>query len=175
MGHRPGPSAMFGSSFGALAFRRVCSHRIGDSSFSHEVSVSQVYAVLVFDIRPAAVLLSFQVNCLDVLVETGLITISSGCFEFANECFEFLHTFSTAAVQKFQIILPAVLTAFRGLLLWGSARRRLLAYSLCCPAEFISASTRELAHQPCFRRGRLECGSSLTTVKSMTSAMLVVM
>ena len=107
---------MIGSSFGALAFRRVCNYPLRDPSFSDGVNVFQVYAVLVFETRRAAVLLPFQVHRLNVLVQASLIAFSNGYFELASEYFEFLNKFSTAALRKFQVLLPAILTAFRGLL-----------------------------------------------------------
>ena len=65
--------------------------------------------------------------------------------------------------------------AFRRLILWGSARRCLLASTLCCHAAFISGFTPGPAHQPCALRGRLERGTNLAAVESMTSAMSVAM
>ena len=56
-----------------------------DPSFEDEFNVPQEDAVLVFDVRWAAVSLSFQVHRLKVLVEAGLVAFSSSCFEFANE------------------------------------------------------------------------------------------
>ena len=56
-----------------------------DPSFADEFKVPQEDAVLVFDVRRAAVSLPFQVHRLKVLVEVGLVAFSSGCFEFANE------------------------------------------------------------------------------------------
>ena len=47
--------------------------------------VPQEDAVLVFDVRRAAVSVLFQVHRLKVLVEAGLVASSSACFEFANE------------------------------------------------------------------------------------------
>ena len=54
-------------------------------SFADEFNGNQEYAVLVFDVRPAAVSLPFQVHRLKVLVKAGLIAFSSACFEFADE------------------------------------------------------------------------------------------
>ena len=82
---------------------------------------------------------------------------------------------STAALRTFLRFFPAIFTTFRRLLLWGSARRCLLASSPCCHAAFISASTPGPAHQPCTPRGHLERGANSTAVKSMTSAMSVAM
>ena len=56
-----------------------------DPSFADEFNVPQESAVLVFDVRRAAVSLPFQVRRLKVLVEAGLVAFSSACFEFANE------------------------------------------------------------------------------------------
>ena len=56
-----------------------------DPSFADEFNVPQEDVVLVFGVRRAAVLLSFQVHRLKVLVEAGLVAFSSACFEFANE------------------------------------------------------------------------------------------
>ena len=78
-------------------------------------------------------------------------------------------------MQTFRRFFPAIFTAFRRLLLWGSARRCLLPSSLCCHAAFISAFTPSPAHQRCAPRGRLKCGVSSTAVESMTSAMSVAM
>ena len=56
-----------------------------DPSFADEFNVPQEDAVLVFDVRRAAVLLPFQIHHLKVLVEAGLVAFSSACFEFADE------------------------------------------------------------------------------------------
>ena len=56
-----------------------------DLSFADEFNVPQEDAILVFDVRRAAVSLPFQVPRLKVLVEPGLVVFSSACFEFANE------------------------------------------------------------------------------------------
>ena len=56
-----------------------------DPSFEIEFNVPQKDAVLVFDVRRAAVSLSFQVHRLKVLVQAGLVAFSSTCFEFADE------------------------------------------------------------------------------------------
>ena len=55
-----------------------------DPSFADEFNVPQD-AVLVFDVRRAAVSLPFQVHRLKVLVEAGLVAFSTACFEFADE------------------------------------------------------------------------------------------
>ena len=56
-----------------------------DPSFADEFNIPQEDAVLVFDVRRAAVSLPFQVHRLKVLVEADLVAFSSACFEFANE------------------------------------------------------------------------------------------
>ena len=57
-----------------------------DPSFADEFNVPQEDAVLVSDLRRAAVSLPFQVHRLKVLVEAGPVVFSSGaCFEFADE------------------------------------------------------------------------------------------
>ena len=56
-----------------------------DPSFAHEFNIPQEDAVLVFDVRRAAFSLPFQVHCLKVLVEAGLIAFSCACFEFADQ------------------------------------------------------------------------------------------
>ena len=102
-----------------------------DPSFADEFNVPQEDAVLVFDVRRAAVSLPFQVHRLKVLVEAGLVAFSIVCFEFTDEV---PNKLSTAALRTFRRFFPSIFTAFRRLLLWGSARRCLLASSLlpCC-------------------------------------------
>ena len=56
-----------------------------DPSFAGEFNVLQEDAVLVLDVRRAAVSLPFQVRRLKVLVEAGLVAFLSACFEFADE------------------------------------------------------------------------------------------
>ena len=75
---------MFGSSLGDLALWRGWNHRT-HPSFANEFNVPQEDAVLVFDVRRAAVSLPFQVHRLKVLIEAGLVTFSSACFECADE------------------------------------------------------------------------------------------
>ena len=107
-----------------------------------------------------------------MLVEAGLVTLSSACFESVDEVPEEARHGSLANLPE---ILPAIFIAFPRLLLWGSARRRLFAPSLCCHVALISASTKGPAHQPCAPRGRLERGVNSAAVESMTSAMSVAM
>ena len=56
-----------------------------DPSFANEFNVPQEDAVLVFDVRRAAISLPFQVHHLKVLVEAGLVDLSSACFDFADK------------------------------------------------------------------------------------------
>ena len=98
-----------------------------DPSFADEFNGPQEYAVLVFDVRRAAVSLPFQVHRVNVLVEAGLVAFSSVCFEFADEVPNEAQHGSLVHLPK---IFPAISTAFRRLLLWGSARRCLLASSV---------------------------------------------
>ena len=56
-----------------------------DLSFADEFNVPQEYAVLVFDVRRAAISLLFQVHRFKVLIEAGLVAFSSEYFEFAKE------------------------------------------------------------------------------------------
>ena len=143
-----------------------------DPSFADEFNVPHEDAVLVFDVRRAAVLLPFQVNHLKVFVEAGLVTsrlrVSSLRTKSQNKL-------STAALRTFRRFFTSIFTAFQRLLLWSSARRCLLASSLCGHGAFISASTPGPAHQPCATRGRLERGTNTAAVESMTSAMSVAM
>ena len=143
-----------------------------DPSFADEFNVPQEDDFLVFNVRRATVSLPFQVHRLKVLVEAGLVTFSIACFEFANEVPKEAQHGSLAHISKF---FPAMFTTFQTLLLWGSARRCLLASSLSCHAAFISAPTPGPAHQPCAPRGRLERGTNSAAVERMTSAMSVVM
>ena len=78
---------------------------------------------------------------------------------------------STAALRTFRRFFPVISTAFRRLLWWGSARRCLLASSLCCHAAFISASKPGPAHQPCAPRGRLERGTNSAVSVAMSLMM----
>ena len=88
-----------------------------DPSFADEFNVPQEYAVLVFDVRRAAVSLPLQVNRLKVLVEAGLVAFSSACFELTNEVPKEAQHGNLAHLPKF---FSAILTTFRRLLLWGS-------------------------------------------------------
>ena len=139
-GHWSRPSAMFGSSLGDLALRRVWNHRIHRSRMSSTSLRRTPFSSLTY---ADAVSLPFQVYRLKVLVEAGLVAFSSACFEFADEVPKEAQHGSLAHLPKF---FPAIFTAFQRLLLWDSVRRCLFASYLCCHAAFISASTPGPAH-----------------------------
>ena len=73
-----------------------------------------------------------------------------------------------ASSRMFQMVLPAIFTAFRRLRLWGFARRCLLVSSFDCHAAFIPIPTPGPA-----QNGRSERGASSAAVESMTAAMSV--
>ena len=56
-----------------------------DPSFADEFNVPQEDAILVFDVRRAAVSLTFQVHLLKWFIEADLVAFSSARFEFADE------------------------------------------------------------------------------------------
>ena len=56
-----------------------------DPSFVDEFNIPQEDAVLIFDVRRAAVSLPFQVHRLKMVEEAGLVAFLSACFEFADE------------------------------------------------------------------------------------------
>ena len=56
-----------------------------DSSFADEFNVPQEGAVLVFDVRRAAVLLPFHVHRLKVLEEAGMAAFSSACIRVCGQ------------------------------------------------------------------------------------------
>ena len=99
-----------------------------DPSLADEFNVLQEYAVLIFEVCQAAGSLPFQIHRLEKLVEAGLVAFSSTCFEFVDEVPDVVQHGSLA---KLPAIFPATFTAFRWLLLWGSARTCLLTSSLC--------------------------------------------
>ena len=139
-----------------------------DSTFADEFNVSRQDAFSVFDVRRAAVSLPLQAHRLKVFVEAGLVTFSRARFEFADGVSKNAQHGSLAHLPK---VCPVIFAAFRRLLLWGSARRCLLAAPPFCHAAFISASTPGPAHQPCAPRWRLERGTNSAAVESMTLAM----
>ena len=85
-----------------------------DPLFADEFNVPQEDAVVVFDVRRAAVSLPFQVHHLKVLVEAGLVAFSSACFELANEVSNEAQLGSLAYLPKF---FSDIFTTFRRLLL----------------------------------------------------------
>ena len=74
---------MLRSSLGDLALRK--SVEPPELSFAGEFSISQEYAVPVFDVCRAVVSLPFQVLRLWVPVEAGLTAFPNACFEFVDE------------------------------------------------------------------------------------------
>ena len=82
-GHWSKPSAMFGSSLGDSALRRVWNH--GTHRLRMSSTSLRKYAAVVFDVHRAAVSIPFRVHCLKVLVAASLVAFSSACFEFADE------------------------------------------------------------------------------------------
>ena len=72
-----------------------------DPSFVDAFNVPQEDAVLVYDVRLAAASLPFQVHHPKVLMEAGLIALSSVCFEFANEVPKEAQHDSLAHLPKF--------------------------------------------------------------------------
>ena len=82
-GHWSRPLVILGSSLGDLVMRRVCNCQTHRSLIRS--AVSQEYAVVVFDVRRAAVLLPFQIHRLQGLVEAGLIAFPIACFKFEDE------------------------------------------------------------------------------------------
>ena len=140
-------------------------------SFADEFNVPQEYAVLVFDVRRAPISLPFQVHRLKVLVESGLVAFSCACFEIAGEVPEE----AQHSLAHLPNIFSSHLYGLSKVVLWGSARRRLLASPLCCHAAFISASTPGLVHQLCAPRGGLERGTNSAAIEIMRSTMSVAM
>ena len=77
-----------------------------EPSLADELNVPQKDAVLVFDVRRAAVSLPFQVYRHKVLVEAGLVAFSSACFEFADEAVGhlFIYFILFFCEEKFQFV-----------------------------------------------------------------------
>ena len=94
---------------------------------------------------------------------------------FSNACFEFADKGPEGAqhgnLPNLSIYLTAILTAGRRFLFWSFSRRRLLSFSSCCYASFISDTTPRPAYQPCVPRGRLKRGVRSVAVESLTSVM----
>ena len=143
-GHWSRSSVMSGINLGDLALRRVRNHRTLRLQMSSTSLRSTPFSFLTYAELRSRFPFGFVV-LIKVLVEAGLVAFSSACFEFADEIPEEAQHGSLAHLRSF---FPAIFTAFRRLLLWGSARRCLLTSSLCCHAAFISASTPGPAHQP---------------------------
>ena len=72
-----------------------------DPSSADEFNVPQEDAVLVFDVRRAGISLAFQVHRLNGLIEAGLVTFSSACFEFVDEVPKEAQHGSLAHLPKF--------------------------------------------------------------------------
>ena len=92
-----------------------------DPSFADEFNVPQEDAVLVFDVRRAAVSLPFQVRRLKVLVEAGLVAedVFRVC-ERSPKRSSARQSCAPSEVFFQRSFFPAILTVFRRLLLWGS-------------------------------------------------------
>ena len=169
-GHWSRPSAMFGSSLGDLALRRVWDHRTHRSRMSSTSLRRTPFSSLAYaELRSRFASRFIVLRCL----QKPAWSPSRGRVSSLRTKSQ--KKLSTAALRTFRSFFPAIFTAFQRLLLWGSACRCLLASSLCCHVAFISASTPGPAHQPCAPRGRLERGTSSAEVESMTSAMSVAM
>ena len=82
-----------------------------DPSFADEFNIPQEYAVLVFDLRRAAVSLPFQVHRLKVLVEADLVAFSTACFEFADQVPEEAQHGRQPRTPS-EVFFPAIFTAF---------------------------------------------------------------
>ena len=142
-GHRSRPSAMLRSSLGDLALRRVWNHRTHRSRMSSTFLRSTPFSSLTYaDLRshfPSRfIVLSFLKKPAGSPSRVPVSSLRTKCQK----------KLSTAALRTFRNFFPAVFTAFRRLLLWGSARRCLLASFLCWHAALISAFTPDPAHQP---------------------------
>ena len=105
-------------------------------------AVSQEYAVLVFDVRRAAVLLPFQIHRLQVLVEAGLIAFPIACFEFADEVPEQAQHGSLVIISKIFVshlrdLSKVALVGFRA---WTFPR--LISLLPCCAPLGLQTRTR---------------------------------
>ena len=103
-----------------------------DQSFADGFNVSQEYAVLVLDVRRAAVSLPFQVNRLEMLVDAGLVAFLSACFEFEDKVEEETQQGSLANLPKigFSHLHGPSKVAIVGFC--AQATPRLLSLLLCC-------------------------------------------
>ena len=82
-GHWSRPSAMFGSSLGDLALRRIGNHRTYRSRISSTSLRSTPFSSLTYAELRSRFPSRFIV--LGVFVEAGLVAFSGACFEFADE------------------------------------------------------------------------------------------
>ena len=132
-----------------------------DPSFADELNVPQEDAVLVFDVRRAAVSLPFQVHRFKVLVGAGLVAFSIACFELADEVPNKAQHGSLAHLPK---VFPS---HFRGLSkaavvgFWAWVPPRLLSLLPCCVN--LSFHTGPRALNPCSvwaLRARYQIGRS---------------
>ena len=142
-GHWSRPSAMFGSSLGDVALRRVWNHRARRSRMSSTSLRRTPFSSLTYaELRSRFPSRFIVLTCLQKQAwSPSQMRVSSLRTKSQKKL-------STATMRTFRSFFPAIFTAFRRLLLWGSARRCLLASSLCCHAAFISASTPGPTHQP---------------------------
>ena len=69
-------------------------------SFTDEFNVPQEYAVLVFDVRRAAVSFPFKIHDIYMLIEAGLVAFLNACFELLGEGSEEAQHDSLANVPK---------------------------------------------------------------------------
>ena len=143
-----------------------------DSSFANEFNVPQKDAVLVFNVRRAAVSLPFQVHHLKVLIEAGLVAFSCACSEFADEVPKEAQHGSLAHLPK---VFPSHLHGLPKAAVVGFcvlAPPNLLSLLSCCAHLRFHIGPRA---PTCSPRGRLERGTNSTAVESITSAMSVAM
>ena len=153
-----------GSSLGDLALRRVWNHRTHRSRMSSTSLRGTPFSSLTYvELQSCFPSRFIVIRCL-------YKPAWSPPRQFADEVPKEAQHGSLAHLPK---EFPAIFTAFRRLLLWDSARRVLLASSLCCHAALISAFTLGPAHQPCAPFGRLEGRNDSAAVESMMSTMSV--
>ena len=105
-----------------------------DPSFTDEFNVPQEDAVLVFDVRRAAVSLPFQVHRLKMLVEAGLVAFLIACFEFADEVPKEAQHGSFAHLPKFYTVhggfLPGIILLTQ-CNLWGTRLNAMERFCTC--------------------------------------------
>ena len=138
---------MFGPSLDDLTLRRVWNHRTHRSRMSSTSHRWTPFSFLTYtELRSRFPSKFIILRCL------YKPAWSPSRVRVSNLRPKYQKKLSTVALRTFRSFFPAIFTAFRRLLLWGSARRCLLASSLSCHAEFISASTPCPTHQPCISR-----------------------